>query len=114
MGTNFYWVSLNETCKSCGQVARNNEERYHIGKSSGGWTFGFHGTDVIRSFKDWCNVFEFEPGYILDEYDKPISVGGFKNLVEAKKDEKHNHAKEYPENCWLDDEGHGFHDAEFS
>ncbi len=46
MGTNYYHGV--PPCSKCGHGVD-----IHIGKASHGWTFSFHGTDTIRSWKDW-------------------------------------------------------------
>ncbi len=105
MGTNYYHRI--PPCPKCGHVVD-----VHIGKSSHGWTFSFHGTETIRSWKVWKKVLE-RGGEIYDEYDRIVPLDEFKVLVMHKAMEKLNHAKEYPDDCWLDDEGHGFQDSNF-
>lgn len=111
MGTNYYWIK--DPCPHCG----HGKEKAHIGKSSYGWTFSFHGIDdVVKSYKEWLNIFENENGIIKDEYGEVKSVEYFKDLVESKRNAKMNHtiyAKEkhpehYKRDCWLDDEGNSF------
>ena len=106
MGTNYYHRTA--PCRTCG----HNEE-IHIGKSSAGWTFSFHGTDMIRSWTDWKAVLA-KGGTIWNEYGKQHTIEGLTLLILCKVTEPHNHAKEYPDDCWLDDEGHGFSDSNFS
>ena len=106
MGTNYY-VKYNQ-CNHCG---RYDEE--HIGKSSFGWTFTFHATDKIRSWKDWKD-FLTTGIKIFDEYGTEIDILDFVSLVDKKQSEKHNHAREYPEGSFLDNEGNSMSEGEFS
>jgi hypothetical protein len=82
MGTNYYW-HLKPACEHCGREYPS----IHIGKSSGGWCFGLHvfenyevHEDIeryvihdVRSLDDWKKLWD-SGGYILDEYDREISV----------------------------------------
>jgi len=129
MGTNYYWNA--NPCESCGRT----DKQIHIGKSSLGWTFSFHATDTIRSFKDWLKTFEGD-GYISDEYGEKITVRDFVTMVTLKQDAKWNHARDvfdpnsdynqyemaaYPgyrilhnyHKDYLDAEGYSFSEAEF-
>lgn len=120
MGTNYYHEA-ERLCPHCNNETGGGEQT-HIGKSSAGWSFSFHGTDDIKSYQDWLNVFALG-GKILDEYGKYYSVGDFMTLVNNKDDgKKHydwvqaNH-EEYlidPDDDWLDPEGHCFSSGEFS
>jgi hypothetical protein len=130
MGTNYYHIK--DKCPHCGR----HDEPLHIGKSSGGWTFSFHGTEQIRSYKDWLS--QLSIGTIQDEYGDEISLEEFKKFVESKRGEPWNHARDvgvpgsaysvamkekYGDSCesrrpdgmeWLDDEGNSFSYGEFS
>jgi len=127
MGTNYYWHPKPNPCPTCGH---DPTEPIHIGKSSFGWTFSFHGTTedenryeglpLIRSYKDWLHIFE-RPGVIMDEYGDECSIEDFKALVEKKSNAEHNHTKycelTHPSlgiRNWLDEEGHSFSEGEFS
>lgn len=55
-----------------------------------------------------------EGGEIFDEYGEHITIPAFWRMVESKKGEKHNHAKDYPDGSWLDDEGNSFSSGYFS
>lgn len=122
MGTNYYHRT--NICPHCDRYDEN-----HIGKSSGGWTFGFHGErekepefnslgGVVVSFEDWKT--RFKDGKIFDEYGDEISVEKFINLVETKRDAKLNHTEYCVEQHsrtsenWLDDEENSFTEGEFS
>jgi hypothetical protein len=122
MGTNYYHRT--NICEHC-----NRYNEHHIGKSSGGWTFSFHGErnpesnslgGVVISFSDWKS--RLRKGKIFDEYGDEISFNEFIELVEMKKDEKNNQTKHcrvsHPayakENCWLDEDGNSFSEGEFS
>jgi len=124
MGTNYYLER--EVCPTCGHA----KGYFHIGKSSYGWTFTFHGFrgpydfeeigQPILSYKDWLEV--LPSGIIKDEYGDEISLEKFKELVEEKKNAKKNHTiycrKSCPEHakrdCWLDEDGNSFSSGEFS
>lgn len=127
MGTNYY-LHVN-VCSLC----RKPEKSYHIGKSSGGWTFSFRGyrNDCeelkILSYKDWLNfIAGCASCQIVDEYGDYVTLDDFKNLVEKKKDEVYNHTiyckhsqqewirEDGERRCWLDDEGNSFSEGEFS
>lgn len=115
MGTNFY--AHLDACPHCGKG-----EKVHIGKRSGGWQFHFHGTDTIRSWKDWQAKLLEPTTLIVDEEGIGWSPEGFIAMVEGWKDGK-NHfdycdAKpEYPSylaTLWKDEEGWSFSGGEFS
>jgi len=102
MGTNYdYHVDVCQHCK-------RSKQSFHIGKSSGGWTFTFQAfhshetpfvlvnediTDPVCSFSDWKKIFNLVPGEIRDEYGEVVSVKDFVELVEFKKTAKYNHAQ---------------------
>ncbi len=123
MGTNYYTV-MNK-CEHCGW-----QDTVHIGKSSAGWQFSFHGTDQIRSWKDWQRVLEGTPGpAIVNEYGGPISIPQLKAIVEGSKGKK-DHIQELRDSSdtsctaiedaidagtdWHDPEGWSFSAGEFS
>jgi len=105
MGTNYYLHR--NICKHC-----NRSDEIHIGKSSMGWTFTFHATDEIRSYNQWLEILCQNGNKIFDEYDREISLVDFGKLVESKKTEPNNQAELH--GGFLDDEGHGFNEGEFS
>lgn len=111
MGTNYYWC-INH-CNSCGR-----NDRYHIGKRSGGWRFllrgyprGIEDHDTlaaltaapVMSWEDWKKVvvrapedrsdplFKVPWSHIEDEYGEVISPDEFEKIVEESRSEKHNH-----------------------
>jgi len=108
MGTNYY--AREGICKECGV----SKKETHIGKSSYGWTFTFHSTDEIRSYKEWIEFLSQKEVKIFNEYGDEVSLKDFKKMVSAKTDEKHNHAKEYPEGNYLDKEGNSMSPGDFS
>ena len=75
MGTNYY-LHIGP-CGECGRP----KEVIHIGKSSMGWTFSFHGTEEIRSYQDWIKFIEKTGGIIRDEYNEVMSLEEFKEWV---------------------------------
>lgn len=126
MGTNYYWQV--NTCPSCGHP----EKKYHIGKSSWGWTFTFHALSEyesptgkpVRSVKDWKNLMR-KPGMITDEYGEAYLKKEFWKMVADKKKvsgalnhttEAGNHDwyKNSPDSTWLDEDGNSFTSGEFS
>lgn len=109
MGTN-YELRRN-ICPTCS----HSRDTLHIGKSSWGWTFTFQGHEdpPIRSAEDWRREM-YKGGEIFDEYGEHITEPAFWRLVESKKKEKNNHAKQYPEGSWLDAEGNSFSSGYFS
>lgn len=75
MGTNFYWHQT--ACPTCKRF-----DVLHVGKRSGGWSFGFRGyrhetEDAqsptgfpVESRADWRKVFTEIPGRLVDEYGR--------------------------------------------
>lgn len=111
MGTNYYVKRC--SCKTCGHIP----EQEHIGKSSVGWTFTFRGTTVCRSWEQWQEYLKGR--VIVDEYGRIVTLQEFKELVESKVDQPHNHydyclKKGYEGGTFKDDEGHAFIDDVFS
>lgn len=134
MGTNYYWIK--DACDKCGR----GDDSIHIGKSSFGWTFNFHGTDEIRSWKEWREALAGQK--IEDECGRTITLDELATLVHAKlsginharivlgrnlTDADRKYMVDYPTDMlvrysglrflgdsWLDDEGHGFSGGEFS
>ena len=107
MGTNYYARVM--PCKHCNLVKTED----HIGKSSAGWTFTFHATDEIKSYKQWLKFLKNPDTKIYDEYDRECSLEDFKHMVKVKKDAKYKHAIESDDDSYLDEEGnsmspHGF------
>lgn len=123
MGTNYYHRT--NICSHCDRY-----DEYHIGKSSMGWTFSFHGEKetivefnplgkVVASFSDWKE--RLKKGKIFNEYGEEILLEEFLKLVESKRDSEHNHTEycrihhpDHAKQCWLDDEGNSFSEGEFS
>ncbi len=109
MGTNYY-ARIN-ICKCCGKP----EEEIHIGKSSAGWTFTFHATEKIRSYKEWLKILSKKETEIYNEYDEKVYIKDFKRMVENKRTEKNNQARDYPEEgSYLDEEGNSMSLGGFS
>lgn len=119
MGTNYYWTDATPDCPTCGH---HRAEEIHIGKSSYGWEFSFHGTDEIRSWKDWLAILK-GGGEIVDEYGAPITFEDFRKVVEERSHPNGllNHTDycremypDYAKSLWKDGEGYSFSDGEFS
>jgi hypothetical protein len=73
MGCNFYSVKTESyQCDKCSAI--HEGERYHIGKSSGGWAFTLHvsPSDNIYNYEDVMKIVD-NSLYILDEYDRVIT-----------------------------------------
>ena len=110
MGTNYYW---RPACDVCG-CTHERPPREHIGKSSAGWTFGFHATDNIRSVSDWRDVLN-GAGTIVDEYGEHYEPEEFWAMVEARRSSPNNHSVLYPrDGTFLDADGNSFSEGEFS
>lgn len=112
MGTNYY--ARVDPCKCCNM----SDTVFHIGKSSYGWTFSFHALNdyyygEIKSAKEWFKFLNKRNVKIFDEYKEEVSLKELKELINLKKNEPNNHAKLYPENCFLDAEGNSFSGEEF-
>jgi len=125
MGTNYYHRT--NLCPVCGRY-----DEHHIGKSSGGWTFSFHGERepdaeinplgcVVASFADWKKRLQY--GAIFDEYEERIPFADFVALVTSKRDSpenrtgyvwKHHVGTSISRGSWHDPEGHSFSEGEFS
>jgi len=114
MGTNYY--AYTDTCPHCGR----GDERIHIGKQSGGWTFGWHGISGVmdgvelRSCADWYEFLARDGVSIADEYGHSVTLEEFREMVDAQRNARRNHALEYPDRCWVDADGCGFSSGEFS
>jgi hypothetical protein len=78
LGTNYY---LNfEPCKHCGMA----KPEYHIGKSSGGWTFGLH-VDPNQNINSLEDIYELcKIGTIKNEYDEIITIEKLKDVIENR------------------------------
>jgi hypothetical protein len=123
MGTNYYWHV--KPCPTCSHP----ENKYHIGKSSGGWSFSFQALEAyespngrpIVSAQNWREVFAETEGVIVDEYGDKHSQTEFWELVKHKKDGK-NHCEEMKKDTrwagldesWCDNEGNSFTKGYFS
>lgn len=98
MGTNFYLVRATDTpeCMSCGQ----NPTAVHVGLSSVGWVFLWHGyrpvdspypLDKTRQLADPDEWFAFLAGrcsgswWLEDQYGEVWEMERFRGWVEAKR-----------------------------
>jgi hypothetical protein len=126
MGTNYY-VATNH-CECCDRY----DEDYHIGKSSFGWAFSFHGyrPELLVSWKQWKEFLKDK--MIVDEYRKRIDYDWFVQFIEkekspnfvnesGRKNQLHNDAgrnDKYPwfnpDYDWDDEDGYSFSAREFS
>lgn len=122
MGTNYYWNDGAPACPTCGH---ERAQEIHIGKSSGGWTFSFHGTDEIRSWRDWKKVLQ-SGGQITNEYGDIVSFEEFRATVEDRSwpggmlnhhdycKARNEYGPSYLALLWKDAEGYSFSAGEFS
>ena len=79
MGTNFY-VDADATCDNPA-----HRESLHIGKSSAGWKFGFHGIPEL-GLTSWAAWQEFLVGrQITDEYGTELTLAEFVSRVENRR-----------------------------
>lgn len=128
MGTNYY-VATNH-CECCDRY----DEEYHIGKSSYGWAFSFHGYPAERlvSWKQWKEFLKDK--IIMDEYHERIDYDSFVDMIETykapgyvnpqtgKKNQQHNDVVKKdkyfygldPDSEWDDEDGYAFSSREFS
>jgi hypothetical protein len=85
MGTNYY-VMPAPCCPTCGR----SDPSIHIGKSSAGWAFLFHGHEdeklTLTTAKEWFA--HLEGREIRDEYGCHVSLDDFKAMVERKKNDR--------------------------
>lgn len=117
MGTNYYAVF--NACPHC-----KAGEREHIGKSSLGWEFSFHGTESIRMWSTWKERLSEPDTLIEDEYGSEISYQDFVTKVEASKGKTNTvdylHQEGRTElfsgynRYWKDPEGWSFFNGEFT
>ncbi|WP_316200961.1 MULTISPECIES: hypothetical protein [unclassified Bradyrhizobium] len=90
MGTNYY-VEPQPCCPTCGR----SDDRVHIGKSSLGWAFTFHGYEAdgnspaLASAKDWFAYLEGRK--IKTEYGDSVTLEELKRIVERKKGDRVHH-----------------------
>ena len=79
MGTNYY-VAKN-FCECCDRY----DKEYHIGKSSSGWSFSFHGYHAERlvSWQAWKEFLKDK--IIMDEYSERIDYDWFVQYIEGPK-----------------------------
>ena len=124
MGTNYYVVE--NVCECCNRY----DEKYHIGKSSGGWAFSFQGYkyDGLTSWQKWKEYLLDKK--IYDEYHELIDYDWFVEYVEGMKapnfirengrknlvhnDEGRKEGWFNPEYDWDDPQGYSFCSREFS
>lgn len=124
MGTNYYVVK--NVCECCERY----DTEYHIGKSSYGWAFSFHGyrPERLISWHAWKEFLKNK--IIMDEYGKKVEYEDFVKMIESYKSPgytredghvnlKHNDEGRRnnwfnPEYDWDDEDGYSFCSREFS
>ena len=85
MGTNYYATKgAKEPCECCGRPWE--EERIHIGKSSGGWCFSLHVVPEmgINDWPDWERELASGAWKIEDEYGDPIPLDTLRERVASR------------------------------
>lgn len=87
-------------------------EWVHLGKNSYGWRFSFQGSDVIRTFEDWCALVR-SAERIENGYDEPLTADELISEAQAAQTGK-RHADRYPEGSWIDPHGYSFTGHDFS
>jgi hypothetical protein len=122
MGTNYYWSEPDEICPTCNH--NSGAKEIHIGKSSAGWEFMFHGTAHLKSWSAWKQFLYLNlgEGKILDEYGQQYT---YTEMVACVEDRKHPKALASPfkeavkggyfnKGYWMDHDGYSFCEGEFS
>jgi len=93
MGTNYYLIKPETSpCEHCGRF--DIEDRWHIGKSSGGWCFGLHVLEdyasptgnTVDSLEKWKELFFDKRYIILDEYKAQIDPLEMLKTITDRKD----------------------------
>lgn len=128
VGTNYYLHQI--PCPSC-----QRSDRIHIGKWSGGWSFGFRGYRhdpdewllspfgrAVLSRADWVQAIDGYDGHVLDEYgrqvDDPIAWLTAFVAPDARQcrweDSNMGPYWRPDEREWRDAEGFRFYDGDFS
>lgn len=81
MGTNYY--AHRDVCAHCGR----SDEAMHIGKSSIGWPFLFHGIEDegLKDWPTWKAWLMSSGSEIRDESRTTVSVDDLEKLVVAKR-----------------------------
>ena len=78
MGINYH-IQF-EACKHCGL----SRPEYHIGKSSGGWTFSLH-VDPDNGIHDLDDVISLcKLGKIVDEYEDVLSIEQLLGIIKNR------------------------------
>lgn len=77
MGTNYYLYR--NTCKHCGRC--DEHDKLHVGKSSGGWCFGLHVFDDIKTLDDWKPLLEDPENEIRDEYGVKVEPAELLKII---------------------------------
>ena len=86
MGTNYYATKgAKEPCECCGRPYE--EERLHIGKSSGGWCFSLHIIPEmgINDWLDWERELASGAWKIVDEYGDEWELSELRKYVTERK-----------------------------
>ena len=106
MGTNFY-VENRKCCPTCGKPV---DEVHHIGKSSMGWRFTFHGyrEHNLNSAKEWLAYLADKQ--IVDEYGRHWDNTDFVVMIRSQRAGR----VAYSERLEIDDDGFPIAHYEFS
>jgi hypothetical protein len=84
VGTNYY-VHTPACAKACEHCSAG--ERFHLGKSSAGWRFGFQAEPEWpreQAYSLWLE--RAKTGEIRDEYGEPLTLDELLALAKAKQD----------------------------
>ncbi len=129
MSTNYYFQPTNDNpLAAYGSI--------HVGKSSAGWTFSFHGYDIKAAYRNLtvesglsvrCSVPELivkdfpavvgmleSGGKLTNEYGETMETQEFIEMVLKKQSSANNHGRLYPnDDSWVDARGHSFGNYDF-
>jgi hypothetical protein len=82
MGTNYYYVSQEDTCQSCGhKLPSPIQKKQHMGKSSAGWFYLLRTHKGIEGLAKWLHYMNTNAGYIEDEYGRRKTTVNWLNIV---------------------------------
>jgi len=111
MGMNYYLRKNDEV---------GVEQQVHLGKSSHGWQFTFRGdrANGVVDFDSWVkrvNTLIKDGWKLTDEGSGDSNFTELLLLIQRKRLEPNNHAKQYPSKWdYVDADGNSFSDREFS
>lgn len=114
MGTNYYLIR--SECPTC-----KRHDKLHIGKSSAGWRFIWHGMPdsdpPIVTNKDWIAFLKASVAagdVIRDEYERKYEVDAFVAMVFSSSDGRSHVSEFHDVRSYLDPDGQDFLSSNFS